>query len=211
MIYVVGPVNLQNQLMALYLEQATQIPSLAASSFADVPLTGHNGDGKGKIVLFDCHGDGVKECLQTAQVQRQGILKECILGLFNLRRDDGSEEDSLSSGIRGVFYQGDQIEQIARGVQAMMDGEMWISRKVMARHIINNIMNNGHSDEPSTEHLTGREREVLALIAMGAKNEEIAAKLFISRHTVKTHLYNIFKKLNTTNRLQAALWATRNL
>ncbi len=59
--------------------------------------------------------------------------------------------------------------------------------------------------------LTSREMEILTLISVGAKNEEIADKLFISPNTVKTHIYNIFKKIGVPNRLQAALWAAKNL
>lgn len=59
--------------------------------------------------------------------------------------------------------------------------------------------------------LTQREVEILTHVAVGATNEEIADKLCISPHTVKTHVYNICKKVGAPNRLQAALWAAKNL
>ena len=59
--------------------------------------------------------------------------------------------------------------------------------------------------------LTRREIEILSMLAVGATNEEIAEALFISPNTVKTHIYNIFKKIHVPNRLQAALWAAKNL
>jgi DNA-binding CsgD family transcriptional regulator len=211
MIQVVGPITLQNQLMAMYLEQITQIKCSSAPSLADVDLTGGNGDGKRRMILCDCLGGGIKDCLYDLERQGDRILKDGLVGLFNLRREESVEEESLSSGVRGFFYQGDSIEQIAKGVSAMLDGELWISRKVMARYILNNNRKTFPAAMRSTDLLTVREKEILSLIAKGAKNEEIATRLFISRHTVKTHLYNIFKKINTPNRLQAALWASKNL
>ncbi len=62
------------------------------------------------------------------------------------------------------------------------------------------------SDEP-IDALTAREKEVLALVAHGSNNLEIAEKLFVREVTVKTHLNNIFKKLNVSNRTQAVLLA----
>ncbi len=67
-------------------------------------------------------------------------------------------------------------------------------------------------DDPSRDaQLTPREREILELIARGASNRQIADGLYISTHTVKTHLHNIFQKIDVTGRLQAALWAAKYL
>ena len=57
--------------------------------------------------------------------------------------------------------------------------------------------------------LTEREREILALVAQGKANKEIAAELVISERTARTHVSNILSKLDLTSRTQAALWAVR--
>jgi DNA-binding CsgD family transcriptional regulator len=82
------------------------------------------------------------------------------------------------------------------------------------------------SETRSWSDFVPREIEILSMVAFGAKNEQIADKLFISPNTVKTHVYNIFKispntvkthvynifkKISVPNRLQAALWAAKNL
>lgn len=58
--------------------------------------------------------------------------------------------------------------------------------------------------------LTQREREVLCLVANGITNRDIAEKLFISHHTVKSHVVHIFNKLGVNDRTQAAVWAAKN-
>jgi DNA-binding NarL/FixJ family response regulator len=97
-----------------------------------------------------------------------------------------------------------------KGVRAVLDGELWLSREIMIKCILEGT----NESEPSrrrTEDLTQRQTEILAQVAVGASNDEIAERLCISSHTVKTHLYHIFKKINVPNRLQAALWAAKHL
>ena len=58
--------------------------------------------------------------------------------------------------------------------------------------------------------LTGREKEIIGLVAKGSTNKEIADELFISEETVKKHLQNIFKKLNAKNKIQALFKLAEN-
>jgi len=62
--------------------------------------------------------------------------------------------------------------------------------------------------ELQMDSLTVREKEILQRLSEGMKNAEIASELAISLNTVKTHIYNIYKKIGVSNRLQAAIWAT---
>jgi LuxR family transcriptional regulator of csgAB operon len=113
-------------------------------------------------------------------------------------------------GIRGFFYEQDTKEIFLKGIHAVVDGELWASREVMTRC----ILESKDQESPSGDDgpiLTQRQIEIIAQVAVGATNDEIAEKLCISPHTVKTHLYNTFKKIDVTNRLQAALWAAKHL
>ena len=59
--------------------------------------------------------------------------------------------------------------------------------------------------------LTRREKQILRLTATGATNAEVAEELNVSMHTVKTHVYNLFRKIGVTNRIQAVNWAKENM
>ncbi|NLJ25271.1 MAG: response regulator transcription factor [Firmicutes bacterium] len=68
---------------------------------------------------------------------------------------------------------------------------------------------NVSNESPRFGKLTPREKEVLQLIAKGLANDEIAKSLFISKHTVKNHITNIYRKMGSRNRTKVALWAIR--
>jgi DNA-binding NarL/FixJ family response regulator len=156
------------------------------------------------LILIDYPQKDVEKLLNN--LEKNGTLT----ALFNVEPGRGVEEKAIVLGIRGIFYEHDSLDQFRKGVNAIFNGELWISRDVMARALsIRKDRSNIRGMDISI--LTQREREILSIVVGGATNEEIANKLYISPHTVKTHIYNIFKKINVPNRLQAALWVSRNL
>ena len=130
--------------------------------------------------------------------------------VFNLIIGLRIEEELVIRGIRGIFYVNDQTNHVARGVRALLGGEMWISREIMSR-FIPETREARRLSATETSVLSERKIEILNLVARGAINTEIGEELYISRHTVKSHLYSIYKKIKVTNRLEAALWTKENL
>ncbi|MFG0834034.1 LuxR C-terminal-related transcriptional regulator [Aeromonas bivalvium] len=106
----------------------------------------------------------------------------------------------------GLFFRQDPLDRLVAGIRKVMEGEFWIPRHLMCELV--NYYRQGN--EPAQRHqtlLTVREREIIRYLMTGASNTEIADSLFVSEHTIKSHLYNVFKKLNVKNRLQAVSWA----
>ena len=120
------------------------------------------------------------------------------------------EKLAMDKGIQGIFYKNDPPEIIPKGICAILKGDLWYSRKTLTKYLMEHGFSNSqleYNAEPDL--LTIREKEILALVSSGYGNQQIADELFISIHTVKTHTYNIYKKIDVSNRLQATLWAAR--
>ena len=209
-IYVVGPLSPQNSLIASFLEGAIGAKCLVAVSLREIPKTAGENSEQPRLVLWDCFGKNAENCLIEYEAHADKISSYDLVALFNISSGRGIEERILARGVHGFFYKHDSLEQLAKGVRAILDGELWISRTIMADHI-KKMSNPHHKSNKNDADLTHREIEILAMIAAGSKNAVLADKLCISPHTVKTHLYNIFKKINVPNRLQASLWAAKNL
>lgn len=210
-IYIVGPMKLQNTLMATYLEQATEIKCEAVESTSRIPDTKNEKDEKKRLILWDCMETDLETCLDAVSKVKRSQPYRDLVALFNVHRGKGGEEEGLDYDVRGFFYQGDPVDHFVKGIAAIFNGELWLSRKIMTHYIVNNHRQSLPPNEEELKLLTPREKEILRMVAEGSSNDMISDRLCISRHTVKTHLYNIFKKVHVSNRLQAALWSAKNL
>ncbi|MBS9404257.1 DNA-binding response regulator [Halomonas sp. TRM85114] len=112
--------------------------------------------------------------------------------------------------LSGVFYRHDSLELICKGIDKLLEGHLWMSRTLMT-HLIEFFRKQSLNSYRPACGLTQRELEIIGLLGSGASNMQIADGLFVSEHTVKSHLYNIFKKIDVHNRTQAVNWARQNL
>ncbi|WP_262927238.1 response regulator transcription factor [Phytohalomonas tamaricis] len=128
--------------------------------------------------------------------------KNLILAAFNMDSEDHAMELMLRLPLQGVFYRQDSLEHISKGIKRLFDGEMWLSRSLMER-LLTAYWSRQRNDFTPLSSVTAREWEILNLLDTGASNLDIAERLSISEHTVKSHLYHIFRKLKVRNRAQA--------
>lgn len=113
--------------------------------------------------------------------------------------------------LSGVFYVQDDIDTLIRGMHKILNNEMWLTRKLTQEYIMHYRSGAPAVTSQVFTRLTRREQQIIKLLASGASNIEIAAQLYVSENTVKTHLHNVFKKINAKNRLQALIWAKSNI
>jgi DNA-binding NarL/FixJ family response regulator len=112
---------------------------------------------------------------------------------------------ALEAGATGYLLKDADADDVAVAVRRAHAGEVHLDPQV-ARLLARRIRTR-RDDAPQHEPLTDREREVLALVAKGHSNKEIAAQLDITERTARTHVSNILGKLDLASRTQAALWA----
>ena len=209
-VYIIGPRNFQNALLAFFLEEKTGARCLTGAHLGDVRGKDEDQQDDPPLVLLDAYGKNLESILVEIESGGPDFLSQAYVALLNVDPDSRIEEEAVLRGIRGFFYEPDPPEPLLKGVNAIFEGEFWVSRAIMSKCIGKQRSQEAVGAE-ATSQLTARETEILAMVAVGIKNEEIADKLCISPHTVKTHIYNIFKKIDVPNRLQAALWAARHL
>ena len=115
---------------------------------------------------------------------------------------------AVDIGINGYVLKDSESAELKKAIFTIVDGETYIQPSLIPALNAKRIEKN--EDQKKIEDLTKRELEVLKLLAVGMYNKEIAEKLNISERTVKNHVSNIFKKLEVTDRTQAAVFAIRN-
>ncbi len=127
-------------------------------------------------------------------------VKTLVLSAHNKR---SYVVELFKAGVAGYVLKDDAADALLKAIHKVMAGEEWISPRVTAL-LIESLR---HKEDSAVTELTDRELEVLTLLALGKTNQAIADELYLSAHTVRTHLYHIFEKLGVETRVEAAVFA----
>jgi len=210
-VYVVGAMRFERELMIDFIRtHHTAVNWFQAENLGAVPVSNHGVPHGLKMILLDTHALDREELLLLLSSDAWKTHAHNLMVLLNALHEHAIEKDALKSGVRGILYSDDSVEDLISGICAINSGELWISRRILHECLLESYICRD-LPEAAGHSLSRREVELLRVLSSGASNDEIAGQMCISPHTVKTHLHNIFHKINAENRLQAVLWAKENL
>ena len=159
------------------------------------------------VCIFDIRMpvlDGIEATRQVAGPDVDEPVPVIVITTFD---QDEYVYDALRAGAKGFLLKDADPELLARAVRSAADGEALIAPAVTARLLATFASSRVGSVSEPVDPLTPREEAVLALVAAGRTNSEVAEDLHLSMSTVKTHVGALMTKLSARNRVELVIWA----
>ncbi|MCK6623788.1 MAG: DNA-binding response regulator [Anaerolineae bacterium] len=148
----------------------------------------------------------------TRLIRATPTLLEAKILVLTVHEKDDKLLEAIKAGANGYLLKSTGSADFLKGIRGALAGEAVLPPKLAVRLLEEFARLANHPQLTAVElsaTLTQREHEILSRVAGGASDKEIAAQLFLSRHTVKTHLRSILSKLHAVNRRQAAQLAVQ--
>ena len=162
-------------------------------------------DAKPNVVLLDFSLEGHDSLRVTGTVHKEvPDAKVIVMGLLPAQQDIA---DFVTAGASGFIMKDASLEQFITTIRGVAAGQQVLPPELttsLFSQIASLSIRNGQPRLLETEGLTERERQVIDLIGSGLSNKEIAARLHIAVHTVKSHVHNVLEKLALRTRLEVA-------
>lgn len=163
----------------------------------------HNPD----LVVLDVRMAGMDGVEATRKIREQ--KPETAILILTGFGDEDILVNAVEAGAHGFLLKDATHEELLDAIHRLVKGESLITPSLL-RRLLDEFAHRHEEHQPAHNQLTPRENEVLHALARGLRNEEIARELVISEKTVKSHLTNIFGKLQVEGRSQAIIYAIRH-
>jgi LuxR family transcriptional regulator of csgAB operon len=197
-VLIVGTGSLQNKLLANLIEQRT------GYACGIRPADSLNGSPSATVLALI---DAAEFAARMQAPGASGLFQS--IALINADEELPLDLVVACPGVKGVFSTETSEDTLVKGIEAIFRGEYWLPRRVLCAHL-ERTRTVQRPDSTAATLLTRKEMETLRLLATGSSTEHIAQELKVSPHTVKTHIYNLFRKIRVSNRVQAVHWAAQN-
>lgn len=190
----------------LELENDITVVAQAANGNEAVKFTR---DLKPDVVLMDINMPETNGLQAIKEIKQEKMLSKVIV--LTIHEDREYLFKTLQMGAEGYVLKDAEPAVLIEAIRNVHGGQSYIQPN-MTRELVRefNRVTLHEKEKGDESNLTSREVEVLELIAEGMINKEIAKQLYISEKTVKNHVSNIFKKLNVSDRTQAAIYAFKH-
>ncbi len=197
------------QIVSAEKHQTNHLSSLLPLSTGMLRIDDSEQPASGRLVLVDCASIDWPEALdELKKVQQENAGSR--VALLNLPPEQVVDEALRWPVLIGIFTNDMDESLIRKGLAEILNGGYWFARAHM--RLLAQLRRPPKPEGlAAAANLSNRELDVLRLTAMGKSNVEIASELYLSHHTVKTHLYNLYRKLGVNNRTQAVHWYQQNL
>ena len=162
------------------------------------------------VVLMDIEFKGGMSGIDATRKIKDGSPSTNVV-IMTAHDDDRLLVDAVEAGASGFLGKDEAAEELLSAAKAAAEGEVLIDPKTLAR-ILPQVAREREQQRDALallNDLTDREREILTLLAQGMRDDDIAAKLYISPQTVQTHVRNILGKLRVHSKLEAVSFAVK--
>lgn len=164
---------------------------------------------KPDVVLLDLNMPGVGGLEAVKAIVEEA--PEVRVLMLTVSEDAADLMDALRSGASGYLLKNIEMEELVSAIRRAAAGDSVVSPQMTAK-LIQGVRDQPRVSDKAVERdrFSPRERDILACLARGESNKEIARELDLAESTVKIHVQNIFKKLGVTSRVQVALYAVEH-
>jgi DNA-binding NarL/FixJ family response regulator len=165
---------------------------------------------KPDVVLLDLNlgkesaVDSIPEILFASEDSRILVLTGIV--------DEKLHKSAMQNGAQGIILKNQAGVTLLKAIKRIHQGEIWLDRALTAKLLTEANKKNllRYEQLKKINTLTVREREIIKLVAEGMVNKEIARRLFVNDKTIRNHLTIIYSKLDLSNRLELAIYASHN-